>query len=268
MNKKIVYVVLLLCIIMTGCSSEKESEIDYMSYQNKIWIDANEPIEESSRDKFSFVITKMESDYVEGQYVLEDTVINPQKDLPGRFTGKIVGAEMQCQLLYDGKEAGSMVLQCVSDSRLNAEIHYEGTDKTLTFKVYNIEDFIPTNIILDQNRAVTTQFDKWGMVQIIRGIKYPDDRGPVAYIVNEQGDILYEFCAEFEMGTIIKEIKMQDFDEDGLKDVEIVTNDYDDEQEPVHWIFYQEEGATFYIDNEAQSSLFSGQPDIVPIKKR
>ena len=253
---------------MTGCASEKESEIDYMSYQNKIWIDANEPIEETSRDKFSFVITKMESDYVEGQYMLENTVINPQKGLPGSFSGKIEGTEIQCQLLYEGKEAGCMVLQCVSDNRMNADIHYEGTDKTLTFKVYNIEDLKETDIILDQNRAITIEMDKWGMVQIIRGVIYYGDRPPVAFMTNKQGDILYEFQAEFENGTFIKEIEVLDLNEDELKDVDIVTRDYDEEKEPVHWLFYQEEGATFYFDGEAQSSLFTGRPEIVPIKKR
>lgn len=268
MNKKIIYVFLLLCIIVAGCSSEKESCTDYAQYLNKIWIVADKSIEESTQESFSFVITKMESDYVEGQYTSGKNVINPQKDLPGSFTGKIEGLKIQCQLMYEGEETGTMVLSPTTDNRLNAAIEYRGADRELTFKVYNIEDLKPTDIILDQNRAHTVDVDKWGTVQIIRGIIYYGDRPPVAFMTNEQGDILYEFQAEFESGTIIKEIEVQDFNEDGLKDVDIVTRDYDDEMESVHWLFYQEEGAAFYLDDAAQSSSFPGRPDIIYIPKR
>lgn len=268
MNKKIIYVFLLLCIIVAGCSSEKESCTDYAQYLNKIWIVADKSIEESTQESFSFVITKMESDYVEGQYTSEKNVVNPQKDLSGRFTGKMVGSEMQCQLWYEEEEAGNMVLSPTIDNRLNAAIEYRGADRELTFKVYNIEDLKPTDIILDQNRAITVDVDKWGKVQIIRGIMYSDDSYPVAFMTNEQGDILYEFQAEYESGTLIKEIEVLDFNKDGLKDVNIVTRDYDDEMEPVHWLFYQEEGATFYLDDAAQSSSFPARPDIIYIPKR
>lgn len=266
--KKFLYLSFLLCIGMAGCSSEKESGIEYAQYLNKIWIISDGQIEDSSQESFSFVITRIESDYVEGQYLSGVDIINPQKGLPGSFTGKIVGSEIQCQLWYGKEEAGSMVLECATNNRLKADIEYRGADLELTFKVYNIEDLKPTDIILDQNRALTVDVDKWGTVQIIRGIIFYGDRPPVAFMTNEQGDILYEFQAEYESGTLIREIEVQDFNEDGLKDVNIVTRDYDDEMEPVHWLFYQEEGAAFYLDVAAKSSSFLGQNDIIYIPKR
>lgn len=268
MNKKIIYILLLLFISAAGCSFEKESGIDYMQYLNKIWIVSDRQIEDSSQESFSFVITQIESDYVEGQFTLEGNVINPQKGLPGSFTGYINGSEIQCQLWYENEEVGNMTLGYITDVELKADIEYRGNDTELTFKVYNIEDLKPTDIILDQNRALTADVDKWGTVQIIRGIIYYGDRLPVAFMTNEQGDILYEFQAEFENETIIKEIEVLDFNEDGLKDVNIVTCDYDDETEPVHWMFYQEDEATFYLDDAAQSSSFPGGPDIIYIPKR
>lgn len=265
--KNFIYLLLGLCISMTGCSLETESGIDYRSCLNKIWIVADKSIEESTKESFSFVITKIEHDYVEGQYTAAKNVVNPQKDLPGRFTGKIEGLEIQCQLWNEEDEVGNMVLSCTTDNRMKATIDYSGTDRELAFKVYNIEDLKPTNIILDQNRAITVDMDKWGTVQIICGIVYYGNRPPVAFMTNEQGDIFYEFQAEFANGTLIKEIEVLDFNEDGLKDVNIVTRDYDDEMEPVHWLFYQEEGVAFYLDNEEQSLAILEVSEIVPIKK-
>lgn len=66
------------------------------------------------------------------------------------------------------------------------------------------------------------------------------------FLINEQGDILYEFSAGYQNDSEVLEIIVEDMNEDGLKDVEVVT--YFSDMPDVYrfeWYFYQEEDGFF-----------------------
>lgn len=251
-RKKILYLAFILIICMTGCSPIKEQSNLYKQYINKIWIGSDIQLDENVEKEFSFIIKKIENGYVEGQYGFTPLVLIPKKESYRHFTGYIEDSEIKCQLWNKNKEVGSMVLEYVTDDCLKADIEYndEIADDELysesIYEVYNVENLKETDIFLDQIRIVNAELDKWGKVQLLPGLKLCRHTYPVAFMTNEQGDILYEFRAGYKTGSSIKEIEIYDFNGDGLKDVDIITFFVDDTIEPLHWVFCQDEGGTFH----------------------
>lgn len=237
---------------MTGCSTIKEQSNLYKQYINKIWISSDIRLDENAEKDFSFIIKKIENGYVEGQYRFSPLVIIPQKESHRYFTGYIENSQIKCELWNGNKEVGSMVLEYVTDDCLKADIEYndEIADDELysesIYEVYNVENLKETDIFLDQIRIVNAELDKWGKVQLLPGLKLCRHTYPVAFMTNEQGDILYEFRAGYKTGSSVKEIEIFDFNSDGLKDVDIITFFVDDTIEPLHWVFCQDEGGTFH----------------------
>ena len=64
---------------------------------------------------------------------------------------------------------------------------------------------------------------------------------PWVLLINEQGNILYQFRSGFRNGGEVKEIIIEDMNGDGLKDVEVVTYFGDPEGYRFEWYFYQGE---------------------------
>lgn len=70
---------------------------------------------------------------------------------------------------------------------------------------------------------------------------------PVVYITDDNDNILYVFEAPFKVGTKITDIAIQDFNNDNLIDVGLVTGFIEDEEiEPIEWVFLQNEDGIFY----------------------
>ena len=248
-RKKFLYLATLLMISMTGCFQVKEQSNLYAQCLNKIWIRTDIQIEESPEKNFSFIIKELEEDYVEGHYMIHRNIINLKKESLCYFTGYIKDSQIKCQLWNENNEVGSMVIEYISDDKLQVYIEYSDDveEKELhsesIFKIYNIEDLKETDIILDYNRAVTTELDRQGKVQLLPGLMLIRKAYPVVFMINEQGDILYEFNANFINGCRIEEFDIMDMNGDGLKDIDIIT--YFGDTESFHWLFYQNEDGSF-----------------------
>ena len=234
---------------MTGCSHIKEESNLYKQYINKIWISSDILLDENAEKNFSFIIKKSEHDYVEGHYMIQRSVINLKKESSWYFTGYIEDSQIICQLWNENNEVGSMVIEYISDDKLKVVIEYSDDveEKELyyesVFKIYNIEDLKETDIILDYNRAVTAELDRHGKVQLLPGLMLIRKAYPVVFMTNEQGDILYEFTANFINGCRIEEFDIGDMNGDGLEDIDIIT--YFGDAESFHWLFYQNEDGSF-----------------------
>ena len=234
---------------MTGCSNTKEQSNLYKQYINKTWISSDRQMDENVEKEFSFIIKKIEDGYVEGQYSFTPWVIILQKEANWYFTGYIENSQIKCQLWNENTEVGSMVLEYVSDACLKVDIDYndEIADEELysesIYKVYNIEDLKETDIVLDYNRAVTVELNKQGKVQMLPGIMLIRKAYPVVFMTNEQGDILYEFTANFFNGCRIEEFDIRDLNGDDLEEIEIIT--YLGDTGSFHWLYYQNEDGSF-----------------------
>ncbi len=257
-RKKILFLVLFLFISMTGCSQIKEQNNQYLQCVNKIWIPYDIQADERFERKFHFFIQKIEEDHVEGYYSTFFDILDIEDGISDwYFTGYIEDSKINCKLWFENKEVGSMVIEYIAEDRLNADVefHYEDTEfnSESIYKVYNIKDLKETDIILDYGRAVDAELDKQGKVQMIPGLLLNRHTYPVAFITNEQGDILYQLSTGFHTGSRIEEFRIYDMNGDGLEDIEVVTyfgKDYI--IEPFHWGFYQDENGTFYQETAWQ----------------
>lgn len=250
--KKISIAFLLIFAGLMGVFFRRNVAIDYEQYLNKIWIVKERRTSEGMYRDFSFVITKMESDYVEGQYIPQYMEINPQAGEVRIFKGTVADSIIQCQLWDEGESVGNMTMELMPDNKIRANIFYKDSElllkEELLFQPYNVEDLKAASIVLDENKSVAVESDKWGKIKIVSGIVDISKMYPVAFMINEQGDILFEFEAGYKTGTTIEEIIITDFNTDGLEDVEIVTYFLDNTIEPIRWIYYQDEGATFHLE--------------------
>jgi len=109
--------------------------------------------------------------------------------------------------------------------------------------------------MLDRLHLSDLANEKWGKVKIVVGRKDSNKSSPIAVMVNEQNEILYDFDASYKSGTVIEEVNIADGNGDGLQDVEIVTYFFDNDgvatdMEPLRWPFYQDAEGTFYLKGE------------------
>ena len=227
--------------------------INNENYLHKIWIDEGKIKEDGRYQGFSFVITQMDFSTVKGQYVTDWDEINPQRGGVRTFEGTVDGSTIRCKLFDEGVSVGSMSLEVMSNNRIHVTYtcRSEGTVlyEQLACRPYNIEDLLDEKIILKEELAVSTEIDGWGKIKVIPGVVDINNRYPVAFMTNEQGDILFEFKAGYKVGTTIQNIRIDDYNEDGFVDVEIETFFKDENIPPIYWYFQQDEGATFHLES-------------------
>lgn len=246
---------------------------DYKQYLNKIWIVKNWDGE--AYDYSSFFISKIENGVCEGKlstasiaepdfyFYSFDSATNL-----GDLSGTVNNGVAECQFSDSDGNKGNVILVFKENDEIEATIEYMdlgsayedlSLDGNYLFRPYNLADIEDITILNEHSFAV--DLESWGSVCFVSG-KFDTGRTihPVAYLTNEHNDILYEFGAPFQTGTEIIEASIKDMNEDGLKDVMVITAFTEDPDiEHIEWIFLQMDDGLFYENNLNEEINISGE---------
>jgi len=243
-------------------SSSKENRdiIDYTQYLKKIWV-----VKSWNGGAYyysSFFISKIENGVLEGRFSTRSVAepdfhfysLDPSKYL-GDLSGTVNNSIAECHFSDKVGNKGNVTLVFKENNEIEATIEY--TDKrqiykdlyldgTFIFRPYNLVDI--ENFTRLEDHSFVVDLNSWGSVNFVSGeINAGDRTHPGAYLTNEYDDILYEFNVAFKTGSEIIEAQIKDINNDGLKDVMIITSFVNDsEAEHIKFIFFQMDGGLFY----------------------
>ncbi len=235
---------LLILLLTSGCG--KAEQEDYSQYVRKIWTD--------NYCSASLMITKAERGYIEG-YLGENQANENEDDyfdidwLEHRITfyGTLEHGRAACMYHNEMKdEYGRLDITFCGEEGLKVKMD-EGLDKD--YHAYNIADFI----FHGEPVREEAELDSWGKVFLCWGYKDKTDiLLPWILLLNEQGDILYQFAADYTGGEKNYEVldtMIEDLDGDGRKDIRIALYEFysyrDDYDYSCEWYFFQQEDGMF-----------------------
>lgn len=238
---------------------DEEKATDYSNYLKKIWIVENWTA--GAYEFPSFVLMEIENGIVKGKYstyaVAEPDfyfyTLEESKYL-GQLSGEVMNEPVTLKFSDGAGNTGNVVLT-LDGNGVNAEISYleKGEnykdidlDGEFDFKPYNLENIEDLETLDEYSTHV--DLNSWGAVKFVAGeVDTGDKIHPVAYITDDDNNILYVFKAPYKVGTRISSVTIEDINNDNLIDIKIITEFiYDDEIEPIEWVFMQQEDGMFY----------------------
>lgn len=251
---------------------EKQKEIetediglyDYEKYLHKIWIVNEWEMEDIHvhYSGFSFYITKIDKGRIEGKISTGMYIAEPNyyiDDSEGlnkypEFSGTILGDNAKCSFKDREGNEGVLEIKLINENNIMATVKYTDINKVLNsegsyrFRPYNLSDEESWRTV---NTALEVTMDSWGTVKIVGG-KAKVGRFTYGFsnIVNKNGDIFYDFSAEFHTGAEVTGIYSEDYNNDGLMDVKLIEQFYADDVNDIEWIFLQREDGTFNLKKE------------------
>ncbi len=223
-----------------------ENDSIYESILKKIWI-----IKNTNNFTPSIYITKIENGIIEGKWSLE-LIIMPdcyttsfESPKYGAFKGIITDGLAECDF-KDESGDGTLNLVFNENDTIDASIQFSNknySDKeypegNYVFEPYTISDYgMPDNI-----NCYFINLNSWGNVFLKTGYVTAHHPYAVAYLTDENDNILYEFKG-LSNGWQISEVLIEDMNNDGLKDIEIIL---DTPMIGMEYIFIQMENGFFY----------------------
>ena len=249
--------------------SIRSDEADLLNFDQcvkKIWV--VEEWDGSSYDySFSFFITEIEDNNIKGKF-RSGTVAYPDfcqygyTSWLGDLTGRINDGIIDCQL-NDGRGGkGTAKLLLLEFDMIEATIEFtsrSGYGKckivqgTHLFRPHNFTD-IENGIGKLEAKSFGIDLDSWGNVNFVT-VLFDTGRVwyPGAYLTDEYGNVLYKFDSFFQTATRIIDVKIDDIDRDGLKDIRITTGfiDYKTgdvlfDMPQIEKVFFQMSNGIFY----------------------
>lgn len=271
--KRILFISLILLCFFTGFVScgqdngvvikdeqntslkEADSEIDYNSFQNKIWI-TKLNLSRSSSDSVlcSFYITNIKDGNIEGkiktvqliekEYCYQD-VMEEMTSLPfeGSFSGMIQGDAANCKFEDNRGYSGNMslVFQETDKISMTIDADYSGTYLFTPWKLEEIKGLMQENL-----KSVPVELDDFGKVQIVSGnIEQADKIYPCVYLTDMESNILYQFKMGYAMDIEVSNLSLKDLNEDGYVDVSIELEAKKTDVEKTVWNFYRQSEGVF-----------------------
>ncbi|WP_372999654.1 hypothetical protein [Lutispora sp.] len=233
--------------------------IDYSQYLKKIWVVIS--WNGGTYEYSSFFISKIKDGKIEGKFSTRTIAmpdfyyysLKPSKYL-GVLNGTIKNGIAECYFSDKAGNKGHVTLVFNKNDEIEATIKYTdkeehyndlSLDGIFLFRPYNLEDI--ESFTQFEDLSFTVDLNSWGNVNFVAGESDGSNKvHPVAYITNEHDDILYEFKASFQTGSEIIETSIMDINEDGLKDVVIITAFNDPDIEHIERVFLQTDDGLFY----------------------
>lgn len=168
------------------------------------------------------------------------------------FNGKA-----KCSFKDKQGNEGVLEIELLDENHITASVEYVDIVKKeeavsaegqYNFRPYNLSDEESWRTV---NVIVEADMDIWGNVQIVGG-KATSGRFDYGFacIVNENGDIFYEFGAPFHTGAQIVDIYTEDYNRDGRMDVKLIEQYYANDIDDVEWLFLQREDGTFDLKKD------------------
>ena len=246
---------------------EYEASYDYGIFLHKIWILANCETEygQVPDDSFSFYITRIEKGKIEGNISTGRYIARPNdytNSVSGiwnfpEFSGTLLKRSARCYFEDEYGNGARLEIELIDENHITASVEYVDVvneEKTVSaegqynFRPYNLSDEESWRTV---NVAVERDMGIWGNVQIVGGVS---DTGRFnygfAYLVNENGDIFYEFGAPFRTGAQIVDIYTEDYNGDGRMDVKFIEQYCEDDTDSFEWLFLQREDGTFDLKKD------------------
>lgn len=246
---------------------EYEASYDYGIFLHKIWILANCETEygQVPDDSFSFYITRIEKGKIEGNISTGRYIARPNyytnsvsgtRNFP-EFSGTLLKRNARCYFEDAYGNGARLEIELIDENHITASVEYVdvvneekavSAEGQYNFRPYNLSDEESWRTV---NVAVERDMGIWGNVQIVGGVS---DTGRVnygfAYLVNENGDIFYEFGAPFRTGAQIVDIYTEDYNGDGRMDAKVIEQYCEDDTDSFEWLFLQREDGTFDLKKD------------------
>lgn len=277
--KKMLMLFMLMLLVFVGCKDgeesflveqdqsndnnsflrTEESDIDYSFYESKIWVVQN--WESGAYEYSSFRIIDVNEKDIVGEFntgvIAEPNFYFYSFNLPtyiGQMSGTVNANVASLKFADEEGNSGSIAIT-FDEGTILADIHYTDqgnnyrngvSDGSFVFKPFNIKNIENLEVITEYSPYIELYSNK--RVRFVSGeINNGDKIHPVAYIVDDNDNILYNFVAPFKVGTKITDITIQDFNNDSILDIGLVTSFIEDEDiEPIEWVFLQNEDGVFY----------------------
>ena len=248
---------------------EYEDEVlhDYGRYLNKIWIlDEWEMEDIHVHDSgFSFYITRISKGKIEGKISTGRYIARPNYYIDSvsgtriypEFSGTIFNGNAKCHFKDRQGNEGILEIEFLDENHITASVEYVDIVKKekavsaegqYNFRPYNLSDEESWKTVY-----VTVERDMgiWGNVRIVGGMADTEKFNlGFACLVNENGDIFYEFGAPFHTGAQIVDIYTEDYNGDGRMDVKFIEQFYANDIDDMKWIFLQREDGTFDLKKD------------------
>lgn len=218
---------------------------DYSSFLKKIWI--VEDWDNGINYPISIVITQIEKGYIKGCFLIDDFIksdyfysLDEREKIP-EFCGMIYSGTSECEYDYKDGRLGTLTITFCGNDRIEVELDGDEA-QCFTLRPYNISD----EKFLDEPTFYEVELDSWGTVTLFYANLDCNHPIPCIFLLNDNGDVIYEFNGSFHTGSEVLEIFIDDMNGDGMRDVEVVT--YFPEVPDAYrfeWYFFQTEEVFF-----------------------
>lgn len=261
----ILFFLIVQCLFLTCCVSSKRmdegqnsseissqevsiDEFKIETYLKKIWI--VDKWESGVDYPISFVITQADGQTI-GGYLRIDDFIDFQyfrrwdkKEIIPEFKGTMDSETAKCEYDYKNGNKGKFEIYFENDNNVKAKID-ENESQVYNLRPYNISDLE----ICNEPTTYEVEIDSWGTVQLFYAVC--DEEHPVPWILltDNQGNILYHFPDDLTTGSEVKEVIIEDMNEDGLNDIKVVAYlSYAPDEYRFEDYFYQTQDGHFYLE--------------------
>ncbi len=238
---RILCAVLAISLELTGCGSsidvEPSSEKIETTPDNVVYLENFEKqlrktwIEENWDGGyifyptcFTFLITSIQGEKIEGKFSMG--MVTYSDVFSGDFTGTIQNGIADCQFDDKSGNKGNMTLGLLENDKMEVSIEFTEKDPmystengTYVFRPYNIKD-VEEGGGPFRTRSLAINLI-WGKVNIVTVSFIENKPFSLAFLANDNGDILDELCS-FPNGMEVKEIILEDINGDGLEDVKFI----------------------------------------------
>jgi hypothetical protein len=255
-------------------TDESSAELAYDDYIRKKWILQEDDI--SGLEMYvDFIISKMEDGRIVGELNITDYREGNAHLLSfvSTFDGTIRRNEATCQ--YDDKagNTGEIKLRFVAKDEITvsfkpikkAEATISPPEGTFAFSSDNIHNI--TDFRIDEKQSFGINLNSWGNVNFVSGQIVGGNHVPLLlFLVNDDGDILYEFPEPMPYQMLVKEASFEDVNDDGRNDLIVVAvGEYETITSYSTWIYFQKEDGSFYSDhilNEKFYEVYDVEDDV------
>lgn len=280
MKKKIFLAIIVTFFLFVGCGQITSTNtaqqngqstittsdtIDYNQYIKKVWIVINGN-DSSPYGYPSFCISEIQNGKITGKFskgmpaVPSNYYYSP--DYFDDLTGTIDNDTAECQFSNKKGDKGNIKLVFKANDEIEAIIKY--TDElqnskyyregTFQFKTYNINFYEKdSNIIKD--KSFTVDLNSWSNVRFVSLQGTAKKHSTAFYLTDKDGDILYDFTLNIN-DVDVKEVSVQDVNQDGLKDIIIILNNsYGERDIRAAYVFFQKADGSFYSDSNVDKEI-------------
>jgi len=213
--------------------------IEYEQYLQKIWIVKDWNGAYDTGGPMSFHIDEIENETIIGSFTTGELAFPLLSDdntyySKGSLTGAISNDIAECEISDQGGTKGTATLMFKESDEIAVTIKFtrkdiyvrEGSDVICKdvvldgnyfFRPYQLSDIKELDV--HKTHSYELEIDSWGKVNLVTSVFNANKPYPVAYLINDKGDILYSFGNPFTNGTEIRDVYVEDINGDGLKDV-------------------------------------------------